>query len=215
MTTPRDDPAFEALLTRSLHASVDVLAPPPGLVEGGRERALSRRRRSRLSAGAAAAAAVLVAGGLAVALPSRDDSPPPVAGDGCRSVVDTGVVPEWARTGFSDPEPSVPHVLGDQGRIVAILFGRTLHSPPSDDVSNKVLWVSAPSDLPRDPDASNDLVIDATLEGTDARTVRRVVVGGPGPSTLDLPGAGCWHLELTWGSRPVDHDTLDLEYVAP
>jgi hypothetical protein len=43
-----------------------------------------------------------------------------------------------------------------------------------------------------------------------ARVLRRVM-GGPGPSIIDLLAAGCWRLTLRW-SRAVD--TLDLRYVA-
>jgi hypothetical protein len=58
----------------------------------------------------------------------------------CR--VDRGVLPEWARTGFSDPKPKMPHVVGDAGTIAAVLFGDPLMSPPGPDRANKVLWVA-------------------------------------------------------------------------
>ena len=45
-----------------------------------------------------------------------------LAGDRCPEP-DRGVLPEWARTGFSDPEPRIAHVIGDEGRIAAIIFG--------------------------------------------------------------------------------------------
>jgi len=39
----------------------------------------------------------------------------------------------------------------------------------------------------------------------------RTVGDGPGPSIVDLPEAGCWKLDLTWG----DHtDHLELAYAA-
>jgi hypothetical protein len=41
------------------------------------------------------------------------------------------------------------------------------------------------------------------------RPVSRVVPGGPGPSTINLPAAGCWRFTLTWRTG---HDTLDLAY---
>ena len=94
----------------------------------------------------------------------------------------------------------MPHVTGHSGRIVAILFGDPLVAPPSPDRSNKILWVS------RDPvQPLSDLRIRAT---DGARTVSRVVQGGPGPSLVDLP-AGCWHLSLRWSGRS---DSLDLRY---
>ena len=42
------------------------------------------------------------------------------------------------------------------------------------------------------------------------RPVTRVVVGGPGPSGINLPAPGCWRLSLRWSGRA---DELDLRYV--
>ena len=91
-------------------------------------------------------------------------------------------------------------------RNLAILFGATLHSPPSKDVSNKILWVTRPID-----GASGTLFIDAVRAGTTTH-VHRKVPGGPGPSYVDLPHAGCWHLKLHWGTQ---RDTVDLVYRRP
>jgi hypothetical protein len=115
--------------------------------------------------------------------------------------VDRGELPAWATTGFSDPHPSMPHVLGREGRITAILFGDPLSAPPDQERANKILWVtrepvSAPAPL--------------TIHATDGdRAVERVVESGPGPSIVDLP-AGCWTVSLSWGAGA--HDTLDLRY---
>jgi hypothetical protein len=35
------------------------------------------------------------------------------------------------------------------------------------------------------------------------------VGGGPGPSIIDLPQAGCWHLALKWSGHT---DTMRLTY---
>ncbi|SPL96461.1 unnamed protein product [[Actinomadura] parvosata subsp. kistnae] len=89
---------------------------------------------------------------------------------------------------------------------MAILFGYPLFSPPRPDRGNKILWVSRLPLVPSDP-----LRIEARLGGTGT-PVRTKVGGGPGPSLIDLPGAGCWRLRLSWSSHT---DTIDLEYVAP
>jgi hypothetical protein len=113
--------------------------------------------------------------------------------------VDRGVLPIWARTGFSDAQPKIPHVLGEQGRITAILF----EDMTSGDREKKVLWVA------REPwQGATDLKISAR-DGDDV--VERTVAGGPGPSGLELPHAGCWQLTLHWADQ---EDTLALRYAA-
>ncbi len=122
------------------------------------------------------------------------------------TVPDRGVLPTWARTGFSDSRPKVPHVLGTHGRIVAILFGG-LEAPPTKDSGNKVLWVA------KDPvKPLSDLKISARriVKGRAVgHTVRRTVVGGPGPSGIEMPVAGCWRMTLKWSGRT---DSLELRY---
>ena len=98
----------------------------------------------------------------------------------------------------------MPHVVGDRGDITAILWADRdpLTAPPTADRNNKILWVA------RVGGGAGPLEIAAALEGTDQR-VTRVVEPAPGPSVVDLPTAGCWSLDLTWGSH---HDHLVLGY---
>jgi hypothetical protein len=120
--------------------------------------------------------------------------------------LDRGVLPAWARTGFSESKPKIPHELGRHGRIVAILFG-DLVAPPTKDSGNKILWVA--KDRVK---ALSDLRISAQrVEGGRAvgRPVARVVAGGPGPSGIDLPKPGCWRMKLSWSGRS---DELELRY---
>jgi hypothetical protein len=124
---------------------------------------------------------------------------PVPAGPSCDARVDRGVLPTWARTGFSDPEPRVPHVIGRRGELAAILFGDPLSAPPDPDRSNKILWVA------RETPEPGPLRLEASARG---RVVRRVVESGPGPSIVDLP-AGCWTVEARWRGGV---DELDLRY---
>jgi hypothetical protein len=120
--------------------------------------------------------------------------------------VDKGVLPTWARTGFSDPRPKLPHVLGERHEIAALIFGYPLRSPPT-RTSNKILWVSRRTVKPL-----SDLRISAQrMRGRRraGRHVVRVVRGGPGPSIVNLPSAGCWRLTLHWSGRT---DQMDLVY---
>ena len=101
----------------------------------------------------------------------------------------------------------MPHVLGRSKRIVAIVFGYPLLSPPSPTRTNKILWVARAPTQPL-----SDLRISARMmrgAHVSRRVVERRVRGGPGPSIINLPAAGCWRLTLRWSGRI---DTLDLVY---
>jgi hypothetical protein len=72
-------------------------------------------------------------------------------------------------------------------------------------VSNKILWVFRVNQGEFTP-----LRTRATLDGAN-QTVTRQVAGGPGPSIIDLPAAGCWSVNLSWSGH---HDHLTLRYSA-
>ena len=124
----------------------------------------------------------------------------------CPSSVTPRTLPTWARAGFQPPTMAMPYVMGDRGDIVAILWADPPHAPPLATVNNKILWVSKMIPGPFTP-----LRIQATLDGTN-QTVTRQVAGGPGPSIIDLPAAGCWSLSLSWSGH---HDHLSLRYAPP
>lgn len=130
-----------------------------------------------------------------------------VTSDGCAGQPPVSPLPVWARSGFSPADVAMPHVTGEAGDIVAILWAArdALHSPPLPGRSNKILWVSRIPFVAPDP-----LIIRATLAGS-TRTATVSVPGGPGPSTIDLPAPGCWTLHLSWSGHT---DELQLRYVA-
>ncbi|MFU8871653.1 hypothetical protein [Micromonospora sp. SL4-19] len=170
---------------------------------GGREMGL----RGRLSLGLV----VLMAGCTATSPPvtpavTVSSSAEPAA-TGCASQVETGALPDWADEGFSG-DSRIAHVFGAKGDIVAVLFAHPLAQQRKDGSNNKILWVSRPVPAPADATSSDNLMITATLDGTDSR-VTHAVTGGPGPSIIDMPRAGCWHLELRWSGHT---DTMDLVY---
>jgi hypothetical protein len=130
-----------------------------------------------------------------------------VAASACRPALDTGVLPVWARTGFSEKLPKMPHVLGRSGDIAALIFGYPLLYPQSPKRANKILWVSRVHQRPLD-----DLYIRAQrMDGTRnvGPLAYRVILNGPGPSYLNLPADGCWRLQLRWSGHT---DSLDLRY---
>ena len=131
----------------------------------------------------------------------------PAGGSGCVGQPPVSPLPVWARSGFTPADLAMPHVLGEAGNIVAILWvpRHALHSPPLQDRNNKILWVSRVPVVAADP-----LVIRAALAGS-TRTATVSVPGGPGPSIIDLPAPGCWTLHLSWSGHT---DELQLRYVA-
>ena len=137
----------------------------------------------------------------ALATPAR-----PAAVAPCRAAVDRGVIPPWARTGFSDPRPRMPHVLGRKGEIVALLFAYPLRAPRPTDHNNKILWVARRLFAPTRLAISAQRMVGGRPVG---KPVARSVMGGPGPSIIDMPTPGCWRFTLRWAHRA---DTLDLVY---
>jgi hypothetical protein len=155
----------------------------------------------RIARGPFLVAAVALATALAPSTAQASTAP-------CHSAMHHGVLPTWARTGFSDPRPRMPHVLGRSGEIAAIVFGYPLLSPPAKNRANKILWASR---RPGKPGA--DLRIRAQRMRGDrpvGRHVVRVISGGPGPSYLNLPARGCWRLSLQWSGRS---DELDVDFL--
>ena len=147
----------------------------------------------------AVAVLAVVAGGVPAG--ARSD------GGACQSDVGRAALPVWARGGFSSPQPRIPHAVGHSGQIAAIVFGYPLRSPPAQGRNNKILWVSRT--WPKTP---APLWIRAQrMDGARAigAPLRHIVPGGPGPSIVDVPEAGCWRLTLTWSGR---RDSLDLAY---
>jgi hypothetical protein len=126
----------------------------------------------------------------------------------CAPAVSNGVLPDWARGGFSDKAPTMPHTVGRMGWIAAILFAQPLLAPPGRTYNNKILWVARkPLTKPSDLRMTAQRMVGARAVGAP---VLRRVQGGPGPSIINLPRPGCWRFTLRW-ARSVDE--LDLVYV--
>jgi len=113
-------------------------------------------------------------------------------------------LPQWARDGFSPPDQSVAHLLSSDGHIVAVPFGWPLRERQPEGRSNKILWVA-------DRNGGGPMTIDARRD-SDSTVVHRELPDGPGPSIVDLPGRGCWQLDLAW---PGGRDRIYLQYLGP
>ena len=155
-----------------------------------------------MTAGRGFVSAALV---LAVLAPADAATAVPIGAPGCLSAVRTGVIPAWARGGFNEPKPRMPHVLGRSGRIVALLFAYPLLAPPPRDHNNKILWVARKNDGSSLRIRAQRMVGSTRVGAPVSRTFR----GGPGPSFVNFPKPGCWRLTLRWSDQV---DSLDLQY---
>ncbi len=176
----------------------------------------SSRLKRRLAPGClmllAAALASLMAGSFGAAPPAvasalRTAS----AANPCLSDVQNSPLPVWARDGFHPPGRSQPHVISAQGEITAVLWAWpcALLAPPSSVRNNKILWVSKVGLTPESNlQISARRLVGSTLVGP---AQQRVVIGGPGPSIINMPAAGCWRFTLRWSGHV---DSVDLEYSA-
>ena len=126
----------ERELAELLRAATDDIAVPVApareLAAAGNKR---RHRRWVVASLATAAAVAAVAVAVPVVLNSersgRTSSELDIDRAGC-IVRRPGTEPStarWARSGFSDPRPRMPYVVGDDGAIAAILFAQPLTTP--------------------------------------------------------------------------------------
>jgi len=191
-----------------LHRTVSgMLARFGSVVNGGRRGVIRRQHNLR-----ALLALAAIAGGSMPSLAGAADASAMSPGklptpSSCAEHVVDGVIPSWARAGFSEPKPVMHYELASHGDVVALLWAYPLLSPPPTTHNNKILWVS------RVATNGSPLLISAhRMVGSEAvgPAVQRQVAGGPGPSIINLPLAGCWHLDLRWSGHS---DTMDLDYV--
>jgi hypothetical protein len=202
----------ESDLTTLLEQTADQSPLPDiGIIDRSMAAGQRRMRRRTATRVLGAAAAIAVAAGATWAVGSKlaghEDAgfshAPVGASEACRRDYTPRLLPAWATAGFSSSRPTMPYVMGDRGDIVAILWAEhdPLMAAPAAGRNNKILWVGRVS-------SEGSLHIKARLLGSD-RSTTRTVEGGPGPSIIDLPAAGCWSMDLTWGTQ---HDHLELEY---
>lgn len=187
---------------------------------------IRRYRRRRVAIAAPIGASVAVAAVVVTAVMVRSPASPAPASNpvsACHPIT-TALIPPWARAGFSDAEPRIPLTYSNNGLMVALVFASPLISPAVPDLGNKILWVSRPAESDGKSPATSgaatttsntapanpDLVITGHLEGTST-TMTTTVSGGPGPSIVDVPSPGCWHLDLAWSG---ERDSIDLLYAS-
>ncbi len=188
-------------------------------VAAAQRRGRALRARRRLASGVATLAVVAAAVGTVATIASghhdktvvasvTEPTQPPAPPVCAAAVVGKADLPAWATATVSLPD--VPHLVSANGQAVAFVFGNPLREGHPTDRANKILW------LLRGSDAGPPLEVKATLAGGDVRDVHVRVPpaaspAGNYPSIIDVPQAGCWRFELTWGQQRA---TINLRYVA-
>jgi hypothetical protein len=122
----------------------------------------------------------------------------------CGTPVMNGSAPGWlVDAGGGNNPRDVPFVIASPAIAAGFIFGYPLTSGRTSP-SNKILWVVGR------PRGSSPLDITASAGGTAAR--KSVPPdSGPGeiyPSIVDVPHAGCWHVELRWAGNTAAVDLL-------
>jgi hypothetical protein len=122
-------------------------------------------------------------------------------------------LPAWTAPAFSSSgssAPQVPWMKTAAGRAVAVVFANRLRAGQPEDPANKILWIMR---LSRN---GSPLSIRATpLRGrAPVVTASWPANASPGeiyPSYVNVPTAGCWHLQLRWAGHT---DSIDLRFLA-
>jgi hypothetical protein len=127
----------------------------------------------------------------------------PSAPTSCNGTVTSqgGVPPGWVDVAGGHNNPTgVPFTVDQAQTVAGFVFGYPLRAGHPDNPANKILWVVR---LPR---GGSELTITGHPLGAATPVVKVVqpANSGPGeiyPSIVDMPTAGCWVLDLAWGTH--------------
>jgi len=120
-----------------------------------------------------------------------------------------GGEPDWLTTAGVNNNPNdLPYFITEPPTAAGFLFGYPLHAGTRTGGANKILWVVG---VPRE---GNDLHVtghpqDATTPKVDQTFPANSSPGEIYPSIVDVPTAGCWHFNLSWGKNTA---SVDLVY---
>ena len=164
----------------------------------------------------AVAATVAVAPGCTANAPPRTATPSsvaqgpsePTAHGGCGNTqVHTGPMPTWANSGFSGSPTGLPWATGTPPTAIAIVYATELVAlgQRPDGSSNKILWATETS-----TDQLRIVARPADGAGSPVAINNPTTNGNQVPSIVDLPAAGCWTFQLTWGAAQSSRSTLQL-----
>ncbi len=139
------------------------------------------------------------------AVPGGPDTAVPVDGGCGMTPLYRSPTPSWAASAGIRGVNRLAR--SEHGDALAVLFSPLNAGRPTNP-ANKILWVVR---LPRDGSALTIRAHPVDSSSPEV-TLREPANAGPGeiyPSIVDMPGAGCWHLELLWNHHS---DAIDLRY---
>jgi len=129
---------------------------------------------------------------------------------GCGSTqVYDGGQPEWLTAAGAGNNPNgLPYTITYPPTAGGFIFGYPLKAGARTNGANKILWVVG---IPRD---GSDLHVTGHPQNATKPTIDQTFPANssPGeiyPSIVDVPTAGCWHFDLSWGKNKT---SVDLVY---
>jgi hypothetical protein len=145
--------------------------------------------------------------------PSAGRSPAGVAQavtGGCGATqVYKGGEPAWlTRAGDNNNPTFLPYAVTSPPNAAGFLFAYPLRAGTVSDPNNKILWVVG---VPRDGSPLRVVghPLNASAPSVDYSFPDNASPGEIYPSIVDVPTAGCWHFDLSWGPNQT---SVDLVY---
>jgi hypothetical protein len=120
-----------------------------------------------------------------------------------------GGEPDWLTTAGDNNNPKgLPYFITSPATAAGFLFAYPLRAGNVSNPNNKILWVVG---LPRDgsPLRVQGHPLGAGSPTTDQSFPADSSPGEIYPSIVDVPTAGCWHFDLSWGKNKT---SVDLVY---
>jgi hypothetical protein len=120
-----------------------------------------------------------------------------------------GGEPGWLDEAGGHNNPTgLPYTIADPATAAGFLFAYPLRAGNVSNPNNKILWVVG---IPR---GGSDLHVTGHPQNAITPTIDQSFPAdsSPGeiyPSIVDVPTAGCWHFDLSWGKNKT---SVDLVY---
>lgn len=140
--------------------------------------------------------------------PSGSGAAQAVAGGCGATQVYKGGEPAWlTRAGDNNNPTFLPYAIASPPSAAGFLFAYPLRAGDVSDPNNKILWVVG---IPRDGSPLHVSVhpFNATAPKVDYTFPDNASPGEIYPSIVDVPSAGCWHFDLSWGPNETGIDLI-------